>query len=60
MGRSAGRVLELAQADRLHQLLELGPVDLLRDLDEPVIGRDFDGRPLRTREQLRLPIAWPA
>jgi hypothetical protein len=38
---------ELAQADRLDQLLELGPVDLLRDLHEPVVRCDLDRGPRR-------------
>src|SRR4051812_36848814 len=50
------RALELAETDCLHQLLELGPVDLLRDLDGPVIRRDFDSCPLRTGKTAPLPL----
>ena len=50
LARPARRVLELAEADGLHQLLELGPVDLLGDLREPMVRRDLDRGPLRPRK----------
>ena len=54
---STGLVLELAAPDLLDELLQLGPVRLLRDHDQPVVRRDLDDGALRTRKQLCLSTA---
>jgi len=58
--RTPGIALDLAAPDRLDQLQQLRPVDLVRHLHQAVVLRDRDDRPLRTREQIRLPAALPS
>src|SRR4051812_10794708 len=57
MRGTAGVALELASADRLDELLQLGPVGLVGDHHEPMGRRDLDDGALRAREQLRLSTA---
>lgn len=52
--------LKLAHADRLDDLLQLGPVDLVRHQHQAVVLVERDHRPRRSREELRLPAALPS